>query len=150
MKSDSKSNPPVSCFIFFIFNRLARHRAFAFYRPSAVVIARAVVDIPLLIIQCVLSSVIIYFLANLRVNAGAFFIFLVYTFLSAYNLTALYRFFAAFSPDFNTAIRFGVLGLNIIIVFLGYVIPRQKMNWLIFVNYINGISYAFEGFMGNE
>jgi len=89
-------------------------------------------------------------MANLRANAGAFFIFFVYTFLSAFNLTSLYRLFAAFSPDFNTAIRFAVLGLNILIVFIGYVIPRQKMNWLIWLNYSNGISYAFEGFMGNE
>lgn len=129
---------------------LARHRQFAFYRPSAVVVARALVDIPLLALQCVLSTVIIYFLTNLRVNAGAFFIFLIYTFLSAYNLTALYRMFAAFSPGFNEAIRFSVLGLNIIIVFVGYVIRRPQMNWMIFLSYINGISYAFEGYMGNE
>ncbi|CAO1631689.1 unnamed protein product [Sympodiomycopsis kandeliae] len=129
---------------------LARHRTFAFYRPSAVCISRAIVDIPFLIFQCVISSIIIYFLSGLRYNAGAYFIFLVYTFLCAYNLTALYRAFAAFSPGFNEAIRFSVLGLNLIIVFVGYVIRRPQMNWLVFLNYINGISYAFEGMLANE
>jgi ATP-binding cassette subfamily G (WHITE) protein 2 (SNQ2) len=37
---------------------MARHKQFAFYRPSAVVLARAIVDIPLLAIQCVISSII--------------------------------------------------------------------------------------------
>lgn len=58
---------------------LVRHGQFAFYRPSAVSISRAIIDIPFLTLQCVLSSIIIYFLSNLRVNAGAFFIFLVST-----------------------------------------------------------------------
>lgn len=91
---------------------LSRHRQFAFHRPSAVVLARALVDIPFLLVQCFLSSIIIYFLANLRRNAGAFFIFYVYCFLSSYSLTALYRMCAAFSPGFNEAIRFSVLSLN--------------------------------------
>ncbi|PWN28796.1 hypothetical protein BDZ90DRAFT_230805 [Jaminaea rosea] len=129
---------------------LTRHGQFAFYRPSAVSISRALVDIPFLVVQCVVSTIIIYFLANLRVNAGAYFIFLVYTFLCAYNLTALYRAFAAFSPGFNEAIRFSVLGLNLIIIFVGYVIRRPQMNWLIWLNYANGISYAFEGMLANE
>ncbi|EPQ27059.1 uncharacterized protein PFL1_05343 [Pseudozyma flocculosa PF-1] len=129
---------------------LARHRQFAFYRPSAVVVARALVDIPFLVVQCLLSSVIIYFLANLRRDAGAFFIFYAFTFLSAYSLTALYRMCAAFSPGFNEAIRFSVLSLNLLIIWVGYVLRRPQMNWLIWLNYAQPISYAFEGFLANE
>jgi ATP-binding cassette, subfamily G (WHITE), member 2, SNQ2 len=77
-------------------------------------------------LQCFLTSVIIYFMANLRHDAGAFFIFYLYTFLSAYNLTALYRMLSAVSPTFNEAIRFSVLALNVILVFVGYVIHRPQ------------------------
>lgn len=129
---------------------LARHRQFAFYRPSAVVIARAIVDIPFLLVQCFITSIVVWGLANLRRDAGAFFIYFVYVFLSAYNLTALYRGIAAFSGGFNEAIRFSVLSLNVIIVFVGYVIRRPQMNWLVWLNYVNGISYAFEGMLANE
>ncbi|KAK0542954.1 ATP-binding cassette transporter snq2, partial [Tilletia horrida] len=129
---------------------LSRHKQFAFYRPSAVVIARAIVDIPLLLIQCFLSTIIMYFMAHLRINAGAFWIFFVYVFLSAYNLTFLYRMFAAFSPTFNEAVRFSVLGLNVLVIFIGYVIRRPQMNWMKFLSYIQGISYAFEGMLANE
>ncbi|KAJ1036135.1 hypothetical protein NDA18_000001 [Ustilago nuda] len=129
---------------------LSRHRQFAFYRPSAVVLARALVDIPFLLVQCFLSSIIIYFLANLRKDAGAFWIFYVYCFLSSYNLTALYRMCAAFSPGFNEAIRFSVLALNVLIIWVGYVLRRPQMNWMIWLNYAQPISYAFEGFLANE
>lgn len=105
---------------------IQKHKTFGFHRPSAVVLARALTDIPLLIIQCFLSSIIIYFIANLRRDAGAFFIFYLYTFLSAYNLTALYRLLSALSPGFNEAIRFSVLALNVIVVFVGYVIHRPQ------------------------
>lgn len=129
---------------------LSRHRQFAFYRPSAVVLARAIVDIPFLLVQCFLSSIITYFLANLRRDAGAFWIFYVYCFLSSYSLTALYRMCAAFSPGFNEAIRFSVLSLNVLIIWVGYVLHRPQMNWLIWLSYAQPISYAFEGFLANE
>ncbi|SNX87363.1 related to ATP-binding multidrug cassette transport protein [Melanopsichium pennsylvanicum] len=129
---------------------LARHRQFAFYRPSAVVLARAITDIPFLAIQCFLSSIIIYFLSNLRRDAGAFWIFYVYCFLSSYSLTALYRMCAAFSPGFNEAIRFSVLSLNVLIIWVGYVLRRPQMNWMIWLSYAQPISYAFEGFLANE
>ncbi|KAF7965972.1 hypothetical protein HWV62_40705 [Athelia sp. TMB] len=129
---------------------IEKHKTFGFHRPSAVVIARALTDVPLLVVQCFLSSVIIYWMADLRRDAGAFFVFYLYTFLSAYNLTALYRMLSAFSPGFNEAIRFSVLALNVIVVFIGYVIHRPQMNWMKFLSYINGISYVFEGFMVNE
>lgn len=129
---------------------LARHRQFAFHRPSAVVIARAIVDIPLLLVQCFISVLIIWGLAGLRRTAGSFFLYLVYVFLSAYNLTALYRMIAALSGGFNEAIRFSVLALNIIIIFVGYVIRRPQMNWMVWLNYVNGISYAFEGMLALE
>lgn len=105
---------------------IAKHKQFGFHRPSAVVLARALTDIPLLVIQCFLSSIIMYFMANLRRDAGAFFVFYLYTFLSAYNLTALYRLLSALSPGFNEAIRFAVLALNVIVVFVGYVIHRPQ------------------------
>jgi ABC-type multidrug transport system permease subunit len=105
---------------------IQKHKTFGFHRPSAMVLARALTDLPLLLFQCLLSSIIVYFMANLKRDAGAFFIFYLYTFLSAYNLTALYRFLSALSPTFNEAIRFSVLALNVIVVFLGYVIHRPQ------------------------
>ncbi|KAF9506761.1 hypothetical protein BS47DRAFT_1374048 [Hydnum rufescens UP504] len=123
---------------------IAKHRQFGFHRPSAVIVARALTDIPFLVVQCTVTSLIIYFMANLRRDAGAFFIYLLYVFLTTYNLTALYRLFAVFSPSFHTAIRFAVLGLS------EYVIHRPQMGWLTFMSYIQGIAYGYEGLVVNE
>ncbi|KDN44707.1 hypothetical protein K437DRAFT_286057 [Tilletiaria anomala UBC 951] len=129
---------------------LFRHKQFAFAHPSAIVISRALVDIPLLVLFATLTSVITYFLAHLRVSAGGFWLYFIFVFLSAYSFTALYRLFAALSPSFNEAIRFSALALNVSIVFSGYVLPRNMMNWTVFLSWINATSYAFEGFMANE
>lgn len=105
---------------------IQKHKTFGFHRPSAMVLARALTDIPILIFQCFCTTIIIYFMGNLRRDAGAFFIFYLYTFLSAYNLTALYRLLSAFSPTYNEANRFSVLALNVVLVFVGYVIHRPQ------------------------
>ncbi|CEH19318.1 atpase [Ceraceosorus bombacis] len=129
---------------------LARHRTFAFHRPAAVSLARAIIDIPFLAVQCLLTTIILYWIANLRADAGAFFYFFLVVFLCAYNLTALYRAIASLVPGFNEAIRFSVMALNVIIMTIGYVIRRPQMNWTIFLNYISGIPYAFEALLVNE
>jgi ATP-binding cassette subfamily G (WHITE) protein 2 (SNQ2) len=90
------------------------------------VLARALTDIPLLAFQCLLSSIIMYFMGNLKRDAGAYFIFYLYTFLSAYNLMALYRLLSALIPTFNEAIRFSVLALKVIVVSIGYVVHRPQ------------------------
>lgn len=48
---------------------IARHKEYAFYRPSAVVIARVITDLPLLIIQVIEFGLIMYFVSS-RALAG--------------------------------------------------------------------------------
>jgi ABC-type multidrug transport system permease subunit len=43
---------------------IAKHNQFGFHRPSAVVIARALTDIPFLAVQCTVSGIIIYFMVR--------------------------------------------------------------------------------------
>jgi len=85
---------------------VARHRDYAFYRPSAVVIARVLLDVPVIALQAVLFSVILYFTANLDVDAGKFFIYLLFVYISTVCITAMYRMFAALSPTIDDAVRF--------------------------------------------
>lgn len=106
---------------------IQRQREFAFYRPSAVVFARVLSDIPVLLICVSLMSIIVYFLSSLRYTAGQFFIYYLFVFITALNLTSFYRAVASLSPTFNEAIRFSVCALNIAVIFVGYVIPRTNM-----------------------
>lgn len=133
---------------------IARHKEFTFYRPSAVVLARVLTDLPVLAIQTIPFSIVIYFLGSLQRTASQFFIFLLFVYLSTINLTALYRMFAAISPHFDEAIRYSGLVLNIFVVYAGYVIAKSSMlseiPWFGWIQFINPVQFSFEAVMGNE
>ena len=133
---------------------IARHRAYAFYRPSAVAVARVVADFPLILVQVIIFCIILYFMGNLDVDASKFFIYLLFVYVTTINITALYRMFASLSPSINDAVRFSATGLAVLIVYTGYAIPKpqilhQKI-WFGWLYYVNPISYAFEAVLTSE
>ncbi|KIV97641.1 hypothetical protein PV10_01361 [Exophiala mesophila] len=133
---------------------ISRHNDYAFYRPSAVVIARVLLDLPLLAVSSILFSIILYFLSELDVQAGKFFINLLFVYVSTLSVTALYRMFAALSPTIDDAVRFSGIALNLLVIFVGYPIPKRTLTgeviWFGWLYYINPLSYAFEAVVTNE
>ncbi|OBT65918.1 hypothetical protein VE03_05485 [Pseudogymnoascus sp. 23342-1-I1] len=133
---------------------IARHKDYAFYRPSAVSIARAVVDIPLILSQVVVFAVITYFLSSMDMVASKFFIYILFVYVTTLCLTAMYRMFAAVSPSIDDAVRFAGVALNLLVIFVGYVIPKpllvNKYIWFGWIYYVNPISYAYEAVITNE
>ncbi|KAI9162820.1 ABC multidrug transporter atrF [Paramyrothecium foliicola] len=133
---------------------VSRHNEYAFYRPSAVSLARVLLDFPVLLFQVCLFSIIIYFMTNLDVDADKFFIFLLFVYTSVIMMTALYRMLAALSPNIDTAVRFSGIALNVLIIYTGYVIPKTQLLsdyiWFGWLFWINPFSYAFEGVLTNE
>ena len=101
-----------------------RHRDLAFYRPSAVVVARTILDIPLIFVLTFLFSVVIYFLAQLSRTGGQFWIFFLFVYLSAYAMTQLYRMFAAWLATFDDALRFSGLAILIMFFYTGYIVSK--------------------------
>jgi ATP-binding cassette subfamily G (WHITE) protein 2 (SNQ2) len=123
---------------------IARHRDYAFYRPSAVILARALTDFLVLIPQVVVFVTILYFMSGLDRRADKFFIQLLFTYTTAISLTGLYRLFAALSPTIDDAVRFASMALNILAMCTGYVIARpvllsQKI-WFGWIAYVNPVS----------
>lgn len=133
---------------------VARHRDYAFYRPSAVSIARVVMDFPVLAVQVCIFGVIMYFMTSLDVEAGKFWIYMLFVYVTTIMLTALYRMFASLSPEIDTAVRFSGIALNLLLIYTGYVIPKpqllSKYIWFGWVFWINPIAYSFEGVLANE
>lgn len=133
---------------------IARHKEYAFYRPSAVSLARVLADFPVLLIEVVVFGIIMYFMTNLDLEAGKFFIYLLFVYITTICCTALYRMFAAISPTMDDAVRFSGIALNLLIIYTGYTISKpillgQKI-WFGWIYYINPISYAFEAVLTNE
>jgi ATP-binding cassette, subfamily G (WHITE), member 2, SNQ2 len=141
-----------------------RHKALAFYRPSAVVIARAILDIPLIFLQTTVFTIIVYFLAQLSRTGGQFMIYWLFVYLCVYSMTQLYRMFAAWLGTFDDAIRFAGLAILITFFYTGYIVTRMALidnspwfGWLYcnFLCYIanldtNPLAYAFEAVMANQ
>lgn len=93
---------------------IARHKDYAFYRPSAVVLARVLQDFPLLLVQVIPFSIIMYFLTGLDVEVSKFFIYFLFIYTTTICVTALYRMFAALSPAIDDAVRFSGIALNLL------------------------------------
>lgn len=133
---------------------VARQREYAFYRPSAVSVARVVLDFPVILIQVLLFTLIMYFLTGLDVEAGKFFIYVLFVYTTTICITALYRMFASLSPTIDDAVRFSGIALNLLIIYTGYVIPKtqllSKYIWFGWIYYINPIAYSFEAVLTNE
>ncbi|EKG16532.1 ABC transporter-like protein [Macrophomina phaseolina MS6] len=133
---------------------VARHKDYAFYRPSAVSIARVVTDFPMILVQVIVFAIIMYFMTNLDVDAGKFFIYMLFIYTTTICVTALYRMFAALSPTIDDAVRFSGIALNLLVIFTGYVIVKPQLTsqyiWFGWLYYINPISYSFEAVLSNE
>jgi len=132
----------------------ARQKDYAFYRPSAVTLARVIVDFPVLLVQVIIFGIIMYFMTNLERDVSKFWIYLLFVYTTTMMITALYRMFASISPEIDTAVRFSGIALNILIIFTGYVIPKtqllSKYIWFGWLYWINPIAYSFEAVITNE
>ncbi|BFZ58612.1 ATP-binding cassette transporter snq2 [Savitreella phatthalungensis] len=133
---------------------IARHKEHTLYKPSAVVLARAITDLPLILILVTPFTVVIYFLGSLDRQAGKFFIFYLFVFLSTFCLTSLFRMFAAISPTINEAFRYSGLFLNVAVVVAGYVIAQPQLSsqvpWIGWLQWLDPLHYIFEAVMSNE
>ncbi|SMQ45282.1 unnamed protein product [Zymoseptoria tritici ST99CH_3D7] len=131
-----------------------RHEDYAFYRPSAVTIARVVMDLPVILVQVLIFGIIMFFMTNMTISASQFFIYMLFVYITTILLTALYRMFASLSPEIDTAVRFSGIALNLLVIYTGYVIPRPqlltKYIWFGWIYWINPLSYSFEAVITNE
>ncbi|KFA55675.1 hypothetical protein S40293_05291 [Stachybotrys chartarum IBT 40293] len=133
---------------------VSRHKDYAFYRPSAVSLARVLLDFPVIAVQVCIFGTTMYFMTGLDVDAGKFWIYMLFVYTTTIMITALYRMFASLSPEIDTAVRFSGISLNLLIIYTGYVIPKIQLLsdyiWFGWLYWVNPISYSFEGVLTNE
>ncbi|KAJ4109141.1 ATP-binding cassette transporter snq2 [Fusarium oxysporum] len=133
---------------------VARHHDYAFYRPSAVSLARVLLDFPVIAVQVCIFGLIMYFMTGLDVDVSKFWIYMLFVYTTTIMVTALYRMFASLSPEIDTAVRFSGISLNLLIIYTGYVIPKTQLLkdyiWFGWLYWINPISYSFEAVLTNE
>ncbi|KAF7158494.1 hypothetical protein CNMCM6106_005088 [Aspergillus hiratsukae] len=133
---------------------LSRQKKFAFVRPSAVCLARVLVDLALVFALVLLFLIVVYFLAGLKASAGSFWIDFLFIYLCTICLTAQFRLFAAASSNFEVALRYSGVSVLFCIVFGGYVLSVDKlMNnvpWVGWIAYTTPALYTYEAMMAAE
>ena len=130
---------------------LLRQSGFAFYRPSALIVAQLLADIPFGVPKASIFIVITYFMAGLHRSASAFFILWITINISYYSFRALFSLFGTVTTNYFFAMRFGAIIMTIFVLWAGYVIPQSEMaRWLYWVSYVSPVFYAFEACMVNE
>lgn len=98
-----------------------------------------------------LFNVIIYFMAGLRKDAGAFFFFCLTTYVITLVMSALYRTLASVTRTSAQAMVPSSLLTMGVMIYTGFTIPTKYMpGWSRWMNYINPLAYAFEALMANE
>ncbi|KAL4745768.1 hypothetical protein BDW72DRAFT_211010 [Aspergillus terricola var. indicus] len=128
-----------------------KQNRYAFYHQSAQAIASYLMDLPYKIINMFVFNILIYFMADLRREAGAFFFFCLTTLLSTLVQSAVFRTLACITRTSDQAmIPSAVLSLGLMI-YTGFTTPPEFMTgWSRWMAYINPLAYGFEALMANE
>ncbi|KAF9562319.1 hypothetical protein EC968_005269 [Mortierella alpina] len=130
---------------------LYKHKGFAMYRPSAFAIAQICADIPVLVVQVVLYSVVLYFMAGLQQKFVNFLLFCIIIILGGLCMTAFFRMFAAMFATFDSASGVSGVIMLALVLYSGYMIPYQKMHpWFIWIFWINPLAYGFKAIISLE
>jgi ATP-binding cassette subfamily G (WHITE) protein 2 (PDR) len=110
-----------------------------------------IVDLPYKIVNCIIVTCTLYFMANLRRDAGSFFFFLLVGFTTGLSMSMFFRFTASMTKTLAQAFAPSSVVLLVLVLYTGYPLPIPYMrDWIGWVRYINPVSYGFSSAMSNE
>ncbi|KAF4983620.1 hypothetical protein FZEAL_1005 [Fusarium zealandicum] len=128
-----------------------KHSRYALYHPSAEAISSMLCDMPYKIANTLVFNLSLYFMTNLKREPGAFFFFLLISFVTVLVMSMIFRTIASASRSlFQALVPAAILILDLVI-FTGFVIPKRYMlPWCKWLYWIDPIAYAFEALVVNE
>lgn len=130
---------------------LVKHKGFAFFHPAAFCIAQFTADIPVLLFQISIFSIVVYFMVGLTMTASAFFTYWVIVLVTTICITALFRAVGALWSTFEGASKVSGFLIQALILYTGYMIHKPQMHpWLVWVYWIDPMSYGFDALLSNE
>lgn len=128
-----------------------KHDRYALYHPSAEAVASMLCDMPYKILNTITFNTTLYFMSNLRREAGAFFFFLLISFFIVMAMSMVFRTIASASRTLSQAMVPAAIIILALVIFTGFVIPIDYMlGWCRWMNYLDPLAYAFESLMVNE
>lgn len=128
-----------------------KHARMAFYHPASEAIASMITALPAKILSALGVNIVLYFMTNLRREAGAFFIFMLFSFMCTLAMSMVFRTIGSLSRTISQAMAPAAVLILALVIYTGFAIPVVYMvSWLRWINYLNPIAYAFESLMANE
>ncbi|KAI2636813.1 ABC-2 type transporter-domain-containing protein [Xylaria nigripes] len=128
-----------------------KHNRYALYHPAAEAFSSMLCDMPYKISNTIIFNTTLYFLTNLRREPGAFFFFLLFSFVTVMVMSMIFRTIASSSRSLSQALVPAALLILDLVVFTGFVIPVDYMiDWCRWLNYVDPLAYSFESLMVNE
>jgi ABC-type multidrug transport system permease subunit/ABC-type multidrug transport system ATPase subunit len=128
-----------------------KHARYALYHPSAEAVASMLCDLPYKITNTIVFNLVLYFMTNLRREAGPFFFFLLISLFTVLSMSMIFRTIASSSRTLFQALVPAALIILDLVIFTGFVIPKDYMlDWCSWLYYLDPLAYAFESLMVNE
>ncbi|KAI9172716.1 ABC multidrug transporter atrG [Paramyrothecium foliicola] len=128
-----------------------KQNRYAFYHQSAQAVASYLIDLPYKTVNMIIFNVIIYFMANLRREAGSFFFFCLATYLTTLIMSGIFRTLASVTRTSHQAMIPSAIASLGLMMYTGFAIPTNIMpGWSRWMAYINPLAYSFEALMANE
>lgn len=130
---------------------LYRERAAGMYSALCYVTAAAIVELPYLVLQVLLFSLVSYWMIGFKSTAGAFFFFLLVFFLSLLIFTFFGQMCLYVMPNVQAAQALSATLAAIFDVLNGFFIPRNLMpGWWRWAWYINPVSWMATAVASNQ
>ncbi|CAI7650812.1 unnamed protein product [Penicillium glandicola] len=128
-----------------------KQAAYAFVRPFTEAIAGVIVDFPIKILRCVLSALVVYYLANLRREASHFFIYILFQLTAVMTMATMFRTLATVTRTIGQAMALAGIMIICVAVYTGFTVPQFDMRpWFGWIRWLNPVFYAFEAIVSNE
>jgi ABC-type multidrug transport system permease subunit len=128
-----------------------KHNRYALYHPSAEALSSMVVDLPYKTVNALICNIVLYFMCNMRREAGPFFFFLLVVYITTLTMSMMFRLMASLTKTIAQALAPSSVLLLIICLYTGFAIKIQYMQvWLGWLRWLNPVHYGFESLMTNE
>ncbi|KFZ23491.1 hypothetical protein V502_02029 [Pseudogymnoascus sp. VKM F-4520 (FW-2644)] len=130
---------------------LIKQKSFAFFHPAAFCIAQIAADIPVILFQITIFSVVLYFMVGLTTTVSAFFTYWILLLSTTMCITAFFRAIGAAFSTFDGASKASGLSITALVMYVGYMIQKPQMHaWFVWIYWIDPLAYAFQSLLGNE
>lgn len=124
---------------------LNKQYGYKMYHPSAELLAKQIINFPVRLVAITIFCIILYFLSNLKREAGPFFQYYFFVILAVQAISSLFVMLAVLMP--NAAAAMGISGLTMMsmVMYSSYMIQRPSMYWWFkWFSYCNPVLYVFE------